>query len=144
MKKMLILAGIALTLMTGCLSTNTNDGATPVEFKVEKAYTADVDIQKDATKAEATVNCLFGLITWGVTEYADEAFVSSNSGLGLFKDPMTVAKQGATYKACKDANADALLGATYHIDTEDYFIFKKVKCTAEGYPATIKGVKEVK
>lgn len=144
MKKIPIFAGVALALMTGCMSTNTNDGATPVSFAVAKAYTADVDVQKEATQAEATVNCLFGLITWGVSEYADDAFVTSNTGLGLFKDPATVAKQGATYKACDATKADYLLGATYRIDTQDYFIFKTVKCTATGYPATVKGVKEAK
>lgn len=144
MKKMLILASATLALTTGCISLNTNDGAVPVEVKVQKAYTADIAVQDKTTSAEATVNCLFGLITWGVTEYADDAFVTSNASLSLVKDANTVAKQGATYKACKATNADYLLGATYRIDTEDYFVFKKVKCTATGYPATVKGVKEVK
>ncbi|MDO5461976.1 MAG: hypothetical protein Q4F99_00605 [bacterium] len=144
MKKMLTLAGVALALMTGCISANTSDGAKAVEFSVEKAYTADVEVQEAAVSADATVNCLFGFITWGVSGYADEAFKTANPGLSLLKDPNTVAKQGAVYNACEEKKADYLLGATYRIDTEDYFVFKKIKCTATGYPATVKGVKEVK
>ena len=45
------------------------------------------------------------------------------------------------YNACEANKADALLGAKYKIDTEDYFVFKKVKCTATGYPGVINGVK---
>jgi hypothetical protein len=144
MKKMLLLASAAMALMTGCMSTNTNDGAVAAPITMRnKEYIADVTVQKTAVSGEATANCLFGFITWGVSEYADEAFVK-NSGLGIsLGGADTVVKQGATYQACEAAKADYLLGAKYRIDTSDYFIFKKVKCTATGYPATIKGVKEV-
>lgn len=143
MKKVLVLAGAALALMTGCISVNNNDGAYPAEITVRKNYIADIDVQETAVQGEATVNCLFGLITWGVSEYADEAFVETGLGVTLIKGANDVAKQGATYKACEAAKADYLLGAKYRIDTEDYFVFKKVKCTATGYPGTIKGVIEV-
>lgn len=143
MKKSLILAGAALALMTGCISVNTNDGAIPADITVRKGYVADIDVQETAAQGEATVNCLFGLITWGVSEYADDAFVETGLGVTLIKSANDVAKQGATYNACEKAKADYLLGAKYRLDTEDYFVFKTVKCTAIGYPGTIKGVKEV-
>lgn len=144
MKKMLVLAGAALALMTGCISLNTNDGAIPADITVRKAYTADIDVKDTPASGEATVNCLFGFITWGVSEYADDAFVQKGPSISLLKSADAVAKQGATYNACEAAKADYLLGAKYRLDTESYIVFKKVKCTATGYPGTIKGVKEIK
>lgn len=144
MKKMLVLAGAALALMTGCISVNTNDGAIPADITVRKGYVADIDVAQQAATGEATVNCLFGLITWGVSNYADDAFVKTGPALTLLTSANDVAKQGATYNACEAAKADYLLGAKYRLDTEDYFVFKTIKCTATGYPGTIKGVKEVK
>lgn len=144
MKKMLILAGAALALMTGCISANTNDGAIPVDVTVRKGYIADLDVKDTTVTGEATVNCLFGILTWGVSEYADDAFVKTGSGVSLLKDANDIAKQGATYNACEATKADYLLAAKYRIDIEDYLVFKKIKCTAVGYPGTIKGLKEVK
>jgi hypothetical protein len=143
MNKMLILAGVALALMTGCAAVNTNDGAIPANIKIQKTYTPDIAVKQEKVSGEATVNCLFGLITWGVSEYADDAFVKTGPNISLLKSADEVAKQGATYKACDAAKADYLLGAKYRLDTMDYFVFKTVKCTATGYPGTIKGVKEV-
>lgn len=143
MKKVLVLAGAALALMTGCISVNNNDGAIPADITVRKGYIADIDVQDKAASGEATVNCLFGFITWGVSEYADDAFVKTGPAISLLKNANDVAKQGATYNACEKTKADYLLGAKYRLDTEDYFVFKTVKCTATGYPGTIKGVKEI-
>lgn len=143
MNKMFILASLALALMTGCASVNTNDGAIPANIKIHKTYTPDITVQKTAVSGDATVNCLFGLITWGVSEYADDAFVKTGPSISLLKSADEVAKQGATYNACNTAKADYLLGAKYRLDTMDYFVFKTVKCTATGYPGTITGVKEV-
>ncbi len=146
MKKMLAFASLALVaLMTGCTAVNTNDGAVPTEVVVRKVYTPSIDVKTTTVSGEATVNSLFGILNWGVTEYADDAFVvRSNTGLSLFTSPNKVAQQGATYKACAANDADYLLGATYRIDTEDYIVYKKVKCVATGYPGTLKGVAEVK
>ncbi|MBQ9694771.1 MAG: hypothetical protein IJV69_08455 [Kiritimatiellae bacterium] len=144
MNKMLTLAGVTLALMTGCLSVNTNDGAITTDIKIRKVYTPNIEVQQTAVSGEATVNCLFGFITWGVSEYADDAFVKTGPNIAVFASADEVAKQGATYQACDAAKADYLLGAKYRLDTADYFVFKTVKCTATGYPGTIKGVKAVK
>ena len=146
MNKMLTLASMALlALMTGCAAVNTNDAAVATEVVVCKTYAPKMDVKKEAVTGVATVNCLFGgLITWGVSNYADDAFIKTGSPVALVANPMTVAKQGATYNACAAADATHLLGATYRVDTEDYIVFKKVKCTATGYPGKVTGIVETK
>ena len=146
MNKMLTFAAMVLVVtMTGCMSLNTSDGAISPEVIVRKTYTPKIELQKAAVTGEATVNSLFGgLITWGVSKYADEAFMTTGSNVSLVANPMKVAQQGATYNACAAADADYLLGATYRVDTEDYIVFKKIKCTAKGYPGKVTGIVEAK
>jgi hypothetical protein len=145
MKKSLILfMGCALCAMvlTGCKSINTNDATATTKFASTVEYDTQVTVAEKAVTGEANINVLFGCIAWGVSAFADDAFsATTNSPLSLIASPNTLAKQAAVYNACEANKADALLGAKYKIDTEDYFVFKKVKCTATGYPGVIKGVK---
>ena len=107
MKKQCLLAvgAVATALvMTGCMATHTNDAASGVEVKVTKTYEADIAAGRNAVSGEATVHNLFGIITWGVSSFADDAFVSTTAApLQLSVSPATVAKQGATFNACKSA-----------------------------------------
>ena len=84
---------------------------------------------------------MLGLITWGVTDYADEAFVSGAPAIQLAPNPLTVVKQGATYNACAAAKADMLLAAKYNIKISDFFVYKKIECDVTGFPGVVKGVK---
>ena len=145
MKKVLVAfvgAVVALT-MVGCMSTHTNDGTAVVKMSVKKDFAAEVVAGANAVSGEATVHNVLGLITWGVSSFADDAFVSTtgNSILQLGLSPFDAAKQGATYKACEASKSDAILAAKYKMDIADYFVYKKVTCKVVGYPATIKGVK---
>ena len=145
MKKQLMVLGgaLAAALLTGCVSTHTNDGTATVKISVTKDYKADVVAQEKAVTGEATVHNVLGLITWGVSEFADDAFVTTNGApiLQLGVNPIGAAKQGATYKACAASKADAILAAKYNMNITDYFVYKQIKCKVTGYPASIKGVK---
>ena len=144
MKKQLLLAGGAVAaalVMTGCMATHTNDAASSAKVCVGKKFDADIVAGKQAVSGTATVHNLFGIITWGVSNFADDAFVSGNNGLQLAVSPLTVAKQGATYNACTANKADMLLAAKYKIDVKDFFIYKNVTAKVTGYPGVIKGVK---
>ncbi len=146
MKKSIIMfaAAICATLfVTGCMTKNTSQGAYMADIKIEKTYQAVIDAQNKQVSGEATVNNLFGFITWGVSDFADEAFTKYQGGPMLFftLDAKTAAKQGATYNACEAANADMLLGAKYVIDTQDYIVYKRITCKATGTPANLKGIK---
>ena len=143
MKKslMLVAACAIAAFMTGCMATHTNDAAAGAKVCVGKKFDADIVAGKQAVSGTATVHNLFGFITWGVSDFADDAFVSGNNGLQLTVSPLTVAKQGATYNACTANKADMLLAAKYKVDVKDFFVYKNVTAKVTGYPGVIKGVK---
>ena len=144
MKKQLLLAGGAVAaalVMTGCMATHSNDAASSAKVCVGKKFDADIVAGKQAVSGTATVHNLFGIITWGVSNFADDAFVSGNNGLQLSVSPLTVAKQGATYNACAASKADMLLAAKYNIKVSDFVVYKSVKCDVTGFPGVVKGVK---
>ncbi len=145
-KSVLLLAGsavLASVLMSGCATRNTSQGAYAPEVTVEKKYEAVIEKKAAAASGEATIYSLFGIFTWGVSNFADDSFVmrENNNSFLLTIDPLAVAKQGAVYNACKTANSDMLLGAKYVINTNDYFVFKTINCKATGFPGVLKDVK---
>lgn len=144
MKKFSLIAVIfaAAFVLTGCFSTNTSQESKGAAFEIKPVkYEMDIETRKTAVSGEAAVNCLFGIFTWGVSDYADYAFSDKAGIFSFVPNPNDVAKKGATYNACKKANADMLIGAKYVIETEDYFVFKRIKCTTTGYPGVVKGIK---
>lgn len=145
MKKFFLLAMsvAAAVIMTGCFAVHTNDATATVKVDVKSPeFKADVAVGKTAVSGEATVHNLFGIISWGVGSFADDAFCSTSAlPFQLIVPPTTVAKQGATYNACDNAKADVILAAKYKLDINDFFVYKAIKCKVTGYPGTIKGVK---
>ena len=143
MKKTLMFVAVCAiaAFMTGCMSTHTNDAAATAKACVGKKFEADIVAGKTAVKGQATIHNVLGLITWGVDSYADEAFVSGAPAIQLAPNPLTIAKQGATYNACTAAKADMLLAAKYNIKISDFFVYKKIECNVSGFPGVVKGVK---
>ncbi len=143
MKKALLLAAVCAVaaFVSGCIANHTNDAATGAKACVTKKFEADIVAGKTKVSGKAMVHNVLGIITWGVNDYADDAFVSGAPSLQLFASPLTVAKQGATFNACNDAKADMLLAAKYKIKISDFFVYKKVECDVTGFPGVVKGVK---
>ena len=145
MKKSLMLVAVCAiaVFMTGCFATHTNDAATSAKTCVSKKFEADIDAGKTKVNGSATIHTVLGLITWGVNSYADDAFVADNAIIPFqfTISPLTIAKQGATYNACKNAKADMLLAAKYNIKISDYLVYKKIECQVAGFPGVVKGVK---
>ncbi|MBO5990609.1 MAG: hypothetical protein J6R00_03080 [Lentisphaeria bacterium] len=149
MKKLMLFAAACAAglVLTGCLSTHTSDATAEVKVCVKApAFTADVQAGQTAVTGKANIHCLFGIICWGVSSYADNAFVSTTANafgkfpFQLFAPPQTVVKQAATYNACAANKADVILAAKYKLDIADFFVYKKFACQVTGYPGTIKGV----
>lgn len=143
MKKSLVFTGAAVAAfaMTGCFATHTNDAAVPVAAKVCAPFAAHVEAGSAAVSGEATVHSFLGIFNWGVSSFADDAFVTTTTNMPfVIASANEVAKQGATFNACASAKADMLLGAQYKIDIADYLIYKSVKCTVTGYPGHLNGV----
>ena len=145
MKKSLLLIAVCTIafFVTGCMSTHTNDATAVAKVQITtKKFEADIVAGKKAVKGTATIHNVFGIFTWGVSKFADDAFVTTNAlpfQVGVL--PTTIVKQAATYNACAANKADFILAAKYKMDIKDFFVYKQIKCDVTGYPATIKGVK---
>lgn len=142
MKKALtmILAGGVIALFgTACSNFETNRIGEQVDVKMAIQVDPEVEIQNQTAEGSAKVHCLFGIFTWGVN---DEAVGVFDEGSGaFFKSPNTLARQGASYSACKTANADMLIAPRYDLTTMNYVVYKQIDCKAKGYPAVLKSVK---
>lgn len=147
MKNLLLLAAlsVAAVVMTGCTSINTNDAAADSKAVVVPAvFEQNVEIKSEKVDGEATVHVLFGIFSWGVSEYADRAVIGKDAGLLSFlPDPAVKAKTGAVYQACKASESDMLVGSKYEIQVTDYIVYKQYKCTVTGYPGLEKGLKQI-
>ena len=145
MKKSLMLVAVCAIafIVTGCMSTHTNDATAVAKVNViTKKFEADVVAGKKAVQGTATIHNVFGIFTWGVSKFADDAFVTTSAlPFQLCVPPTTVVKQAATYNACTANKADFILAAKYKMDIKDFFVYKQIKCDVTGYPDTIKGVK---
>ena len=136
MRKLMMVAAVA-ALACGCVSTHKNDGGDAnLQIPVVKDVVHEkYDVASSPVAATESLNVLFGLIVWGktATHYADDAPFR-------FFDKIGEAKNGAYANACDQANCDSIVGAHYKVRIEDYFVFKKLTCEINGYPASLKGV----
>lgn len=142
MRRVKILTLIAVVavisiIASGCKSVNTNDGAKALCMSRMKVPFAPVMEHKDKkVNGEASVHVLFGIFSWGQSEFADDTNLGSSS---IFS-AVCKAKAAAVYKACKANNADVLLATKYEINTSNYLVYKKINCKVSGFPAVIKGI----
>lgn len=157
MKKITVLGLLAtVTLVfTGCTSVNTSDAGS---MNVYPATVGPVDSyrplykvnEKERVSGQAKVNVLFGIFAWGDTSaFADNATLSASDSVfgALFAwlpNAKEIAAKAAFYDACKTSNSDAVVAARYEIQTDDYFVFKKMNVKVTGFPATLTGVEIVK
>lgn len=144
MKKiiMMILAGGVLAVAgTGCTSFETNRVGDQVEVKIPLTVEPVVEASNQMVEGNATVNCLFGIFTWGVSSQAVGIdYTGTSAGASMFTSPADIAKNGAAFDACTGAKADLLLAARYNLTETNYFVFKKVECTVKGYPGILKSI----
>ncbi len=139
--KVFALAGIATlaSIVTGCSSMSNSDSASMGELESQIVkYKPIYSFEKQKVVGSSKLNVLFGFISWGDSNYAENGTMDS---VTLFSATGKL-KAAAVYKACKKKNADALLGSTYEIETTDYFVFKKVNCKVKGFPAKIIDIKD--
>lgn len=148
MKKMTQIVALAALAagLSACTSINTSDGANVIPVaKIEMPkYQAVVERGKDPLKTitgEASVNVLFGFISWGAGNG-----IADNSSFSEFEFLSTTAaaKNAAVYNGCQANNVDVILGGRYEISQTNYFVFKKVNCKVTGFPGKVVDVKEVK
>ena len=157
MKKFILLAlcATASLFFAGCTSINTSDAGS---MNVYPATVGPVDSyrplykvnERERISGEAKINVLFGIFAWGDTSaFADNASLTpSDSFWGAFfawvPNAKAIAARAAFYNACTTSKSDAVVAARYEIQTDDYFVFKKMNVKVTGFPATLTGVEIVK
>ena len=132
--------------MTGCITKYQNDGGdacrAPVIAKdiVHEKYT----LSQKPVSANDTVFCLFGFITFGssASHVADAVCAKSELAgpVSIIPSVKDIARNGAYANACDAAKCDAIAGAKYKVQVDNYFVFKKARAEITGYPATLTGV----
>lgn len=165
MKKIgiLFLMSMVTLLINGCVEINSSDGGSMNIHPITIGPTDDyrpiykVDSSRKVT-AQSSVKCLLWLFSWGSDNaYADNIDMIRNNqahfiGYGNpflvrlfpFLDAKVLAARAAFYKACKENSCDAIMAARYEISFENYFIFKVMRVTVTGFPATLTSVEAVK
>lgn len=137
---MIVAVGVLTTVGTGCTSFETNRAGDQVKVHMDVQAEPEIEAGNKMIEGSATVNCLFGIFTWG-TDHQAVGIDYGGSASGFFTGASDVAKNGAAYSACTGANADLLLAARYNLTVKDYFVFKTVECQVKGYPGILKSVK---
>jgi hypothetical protein len=138
---MIMIVGLVIA-GSGCTSFETNRVGEQIKVDMAVKVEPEIEAGKQMVEGNATINCLFGLFTWGVDNQALGVNYTNNgiSG-GLFTSPADIAKNGAAYNACTEAKADLLLAPRYNLTIEDYFVFKTIKCQVKGYPGVLRSIK---
>ncbi|MBQ9693617.1 MAG: hypothetical protein IJV69_02550 [Kiritimatiellae bacterium] len=142
MKKVMVLAGLVLAVLTGCVSYHTERDtqalASPSAGHAPN-YRTEWKISNERTTAHGSAQVWFSLFVSGDAKYAEvpgfPAFFPTDRAVQK-------AKSAATYEACEKTKADALLGVAYKYKVTNYFyIFSTVDCEVVGYPANVTGLK---
>lgn len=138
--KKLVLALATASALCGCIVIHKNDGGeanlAPMIAKdiVHEKYNVD---QMPVTATES-LNVLFGFIKFGST-----ATHIADAARAHFFDTEGRVRNGAYANACDQARCDAIVGARYNVQVEDYFVFRKYTCEITGYPAKLVGVEVI-
>lgn len=142
MKKLRILffmTSFLLIFFTSCTRYNDSDIGYLNGVQGSLKYEPVVEFKDKKVSAEVGLNVLFGFITWADGDIADQGMTKSTLNTKMGK-----LKSAAVYKACRKARSDVLLAVKYDIETTDYFLYRKIKCRVQGFPANIIGIQETK
>lgn len=142
MKHALTLATLALVALTGCTTYYTERSTQALVNPGPMSgpeYRTEWEVSQKKVTAEGSASVNFWIFTSGENKYASVPGLN----LGFFPSDRAIhkAKAAATYEACVQNKADALLGVTYNYKVTDYFFTSIVECTVQGFPATVTGVK---
>lgn len=140
----MISCGALALFVTGCTSFETNRAGNQITVHMDKTVDPEIEVGNTQVEGQATANCLFGVITWGVDHQALGVDYGGNANrLSFLSGPADIVKNGAAYAACNKVNADLLLAPRYNLTVKDYFVFKIFNCEVKGYPGTLKSLKVV-
>ena len=139
-------AAFALALGPGCISNGITAGADYARFPSPDVedYVLVYDHSPKQIKSEATITRALGM-TFGApkTQLLNNKDRNAGGIFGIFGGGALEAQNAALNKAIEqNGDCDAILGARYKLEKEDYILFAKYKCTIQGWPATVKELKK--
>ena len=151
MKKLMIvvIGMVACSMMTGCMSSAVTKGGSYANLPDPKPDEYQIHWENEDNTIETTATVRGGLFGF--------CGGSSDKAPWMLRDQETVnlfgvrvysleskARNAALYKACQQAKCDALIGATYEVETESYGMFySESTCKVKGWPARITGIEKV-
>jgi len=146
--------GLATAVANGCTNHNYSKPGFAVTAPVTARVGADIEIG-GPVEGTGEASTIIGLIKLPFSaEYADGVSYGAGSmagggGIGavLFgpsPSDSDKAKSIAAYNALKDGEYDLLLGARYHVVTDDLIVAQFTTATVYGWGAKVKGVKLLK
>ena len=150
MKRLIVavIGVIACSVITGCVSSAVTKGGSYANLPDPKPdeYLIHWENEDNIIETTATVcDGWFGF--FGISDRAPWMLRDEESYNFFGSRIYTVeskSRNAALYKACQQAKCDALIGATYEVETESYGpFFSKSTCKVKGWPARIIGIEKV-
>lgn len=150
MKKLLLAAvgAVSCSVMTGCMSSAVTKGGNYANLPDPKPdeYQIHWENEPDQITVSATVcDGIFGFCgtsdkaPWMLRDQEARNFFGARIYTAESK-----ARNAALYKACQQAKCDALIGATYEVETVGFApYFTRANCKVKGWPARITGIEKV-
>lgn len=137
---------VACSVVSGCMSSAVTKGGTYANLPDPKPdeYQIHWENQDKTIETDATVFTVLSIFSGG-----DKApwMLRDQEAVNFFGARIysleSKARNAALYKACQQAKCDAIIGAMYEIETEDYGIYSVAKCRIKGWPARITGIEKV-
>ena len=145
---MVAIGAVTLMSLTGCRSAAVTKGGSYANLPDPKPdeYQIHWENEPDPIVVNATVcDGLFGFCgtsdkaPWMLRDQERVNFL----GVRVYTAE-SKARNAALYKACQQAKCDALIGATYEVETVGFApYFTKATCKVKGWPARITGIEKV-
>ena len=151
MKKLMLLAAgaVGCSLMTGCMSSAVTKGGSYANLPDPTPDEYLIHWENEPRTVEMTATVRGGWFGFCGGE-SDKApwMLRDQEARNMFGARIysleSKARNAALYKACQQAKCDALIGATYEVETESYGPFySSSTCKVKGWPARITGLEKV-
>ena len=147
MKKLCLLATVAMFGLTACSSVNMGVPAGALKETVRADHIANVRVGEKIS-GESSAKVLFGFFTLSEdNKYADGVNYAGETSMAGIALPSLDGKlrSAAAYKAVTSSGADVIVAPTYTTYVEkDYIVYKEVRSVVKGYKGTITGFTQIK
>lgn len=147
MKKVLLGSTVAgMLMLAGCSSLNTSTPAAALNVDVSSELKADIAVGSKISGTAHTTRIL-GIFGSSPSKFADGvsyAASSANTGFSLISlggGAEAATKSAAAYDALNKSGADVIVAPKYTVVKKDYFFYKSIDVTVDGYAGKVNSIK---